>query len=53
MRLQRCTKEECDKDYSEKNLEMSDEKCSSCEYFNTCRYQLIALNEIVYGTDDC
>ena len=46
------TKEECDKDFSEGKLIMSDDKCKECEHYYSCIYMLMAWNDVVYGDDE-
>jgi radical SAM protein with 4Fe4S-binding SPASM domain len=45
------SKDECDKDFSEKKLELSDEKCNSCQYLYWCPYMAMAMYDIVNGDD--
>lgn len=40
------TKEECDKEYQEGKLIMSDDKCKECEHYYSCVYMLLALNGV-------
>ena len=42
-------KEECNKDYDNYNLKMSDEKCKDCEYLYECKYMMDEMNDVVYG----
>ena len=34
------SKDECDKDFAERKLELSDEKCGNCEYLQECPFIL-------------
>lgn len=43
------TKDECDKDYAEKKLELSDEKCKACEFYYKCKYIFWSYEDVVYG----
>lgn len=43
------SKTECDKDFVEKKLELSDEKCVVCEYYNSCPFIFITYEDVVYG----
>lgn len=43
------SKDECDKDFAEKKLELSDEKCGQCEYLYLCPYMSKAMDEVVNG----
>lgn len=43
------TKQECDKEYEEGKLHMSDDKCKECEYLYSCVYMMMEMNDIVYG----
>lgn len=45
------TKEECKIEYENKNLFLSEEKCKQCDYYFTCIYMKMAMNENVYGDD--
>lgn len=43
------SKDECDKEFSDQKLIMSDEKCNKCEYLYLCPYMAQAMDEVVYG----
>ena len=43
------SKDECDKDFAEKKLELSEEKCGQCEYCYLCPYMARAMNDVVEG----
>ena len=43
------SKDECNKEFAEGKLIMSDEKCKQCEYLYLCPYMLRAMDEIVNG----
>ena len=45
------SKDECDKDFAERKLEMSDEKCGQCEYLYVCPFMSQEMNDIVNGDD--
>lgn len=45
------SKDECDKDFANKSLTLSDEKCDKCEYYSWCPYIARALNEVTDGDD--
>ena len=45
------SKDECDKDFAEKNLILSDEKCDNCEYYGLCPYIARALDDVTNGDD--
>ena len=45
------SKEECDKDFAEKTLILSDEKCKKCEHLYHCPFMSRAMAEIMYGDD--
>jgi len=45
------SKDECDKDFSEHKLILSDEKCKPCKYFYVCPFIRRAMDEVVYGYD--
>lgn len=32
------SKEQCDKEFTEKNLDVSEEKCKQCEYYRVCPF---------------
>ena len=42
-------KDECSKDFADKKLILSEEKCKECEYFYLCPFMCQAMNEIVNG----
>ena len=43
------SKDKCDKEFAEKNLTVSDEKCKQCEYFYLCPFISRAMDEVVNG----
>lgn len=43
------TKEECDKEFKEGKLIMSDDKCKECKCFYSCVYILLAMRDVVDG----
>jgi radical SAM protein with 4Fe4S-binding SPASM domain len=43
------SKDECDKEFSDQKLILSDEKCKKCEYLYVCPYMAQAMAEVVYG----
>jgi len=43
------TKDECDKAYEEKRLELSDKKCKECEFYHTCKYIFWSYEDVIYG----
>ena len=43
------TKTECDKDFVEGKLELSDEKCRQCKYFYLCPYMAREMDDVVNG----
>lgn len=43
------SKDECDKDFAEKKLELSEEKCGQCEYLYLCPYMARAMEEVIEG----
>jgi radical SAM protein with 4Fe4S-binding SPASM domain len=44
-------KDECDKEFAEKKLELTDEKCNSCQYLYLCPYMAMAMDDVVNGDD--
>lgn len=40
------TNEECDKQYTEGKLIMSEDKCMECDHYYSCVYVLLALNGV-------
>lgn len=45
----RVTKDECDKDFAEKKLETSDDKCKNCEHYHHCPFLSREHENIIYG----
>lgn len=45
------SKDECNKDFSEHKLILSEEKCKPCKYFYVCPFISRAMAEVVYGDD--
>lgn len=45
------SRDECNKDFSEGKLVMSDGKCRKCEYLYLCPFMARAMDEVVYGDD--
>ena len=45
------SKNECDKDFANKSLILSDEKCEKCEYYAWCPFIKRSLNEVTDGDD--
>ena len=43
------SKEECDKEFTEQKLVLSDEKCKQCEYLYLCPFMAQAMEEVVNG----
>ena len=43
------SKTECDKDFSEKKLELSDEKCVICEYYHCCPFIFRSYEDVIHG----
>ena len=43
------SKTECDKDFAEKKLELSDEKCVTCEYYHRCPFIFRSYEDVIYG----
>ena len=43
------SKDECDKEFAEKKLVLSDEKCKQCEYLYFCPFMSQAVDEVVNG----
>ena len=43
------SKDKCDKDFAEKRLVLSNEKCKQCEYLYLCPFMFRAMNEVVNG----
>ena len=50
-RNMKISKDECDKDFAERKLELSDEKCNSCPYLYLCPYMARAMDDVVNGDD--
>ena len=44
-------REECGKEFDERKLVLSDEKCRGCEYLYLCPFMAQAMDEVVYGDD--
>lgn len=44
-------REECKRDYEEKKLDMSIDKCDRCQFKYQCRFMIMAYDEVVEGTD--
>lgn len=42
-------KPECTKDYEQKQLIMSDNKCKQCEYYYTCRFMMMEMEAVING----
>ena len=42
-------KTECTKDYQNRELVMSDEKCKECQYLYECRFMFQEMNAVIYG----
>lgn len=45
------SKNECDKDFSENKLVLSDEKCRQCEYLYLCPFMFRVMAEVVNEDD--
>ncbi len=43
----RISKDECDKEFSERKLILSEEKCKHCKYFYLCPYMYKAISDVV------
>ncbi len=43
------SKDECDREFSNQELILSDEKCKQCEYLYLCPYMSQAMAEVVNG----
>lgn len=43
------SKDECDKEFTEKELVLSDEKCGSCPYLYLCPYIAREMDDVVNG----
>lgn len=44
-------KQECLKDYEQKKLIMTDEKCEKCENIHQCKFYAWEMYDIVNGSD--
>lgn len=43
------SKNKCDKEFAEKKLTLSDEKCKQCEYLYLCPYVYHHMDEVANG----
>ena len=43
------SKDECDKDFADRTLELSDAKCKNCEYYYLCPYIFQSYEDVIYG----
>lgn len=42
-------KQECVSDYENRNLVMSDDKCSDCPYLYECRFMAAEMADVMFG----
>lgn len=45
------TRDECDKDFAERKLEMSENKCGACQYKYLCPFLAREMDDVVNGDD--
>lgn len=45
------SKTECDIEFAERKLELSEEKCGSCQYKYLCPFMAREMDDVVNGND--
>ena len=46
------SRDECDRDFAEQKLEMSENKCGSCQYKYLCPFLAREMDDVVNGDDE-